>query len=430
MQSFHDRIDVAQITAIWDRIHQSNFLTDQDAWIVHDVGRMRNRIALLHQAFPDHTLHALAIKANPLVEVLRAAVNCGSGLEAASIEEVHLAITAGCEPNRIVFDSPAKTVSEIDQALTLGLHLNADNFSELHRIALSLASTPSTSTVGLRVNPEVGVGTIAHTSVGAVGSKFGVSISRDREKIFDAFRSYDWLKGLHVHVGSQGCDLNLLANAAQKIQQLRGELVERGYEVSTVNIGGGLPAVYCDDDAPPSPKQYAQALANSAPDLMQGNVQLMTEFGRSVQAGCGTAFSRVEYVRESTSGDQPTMAVIHLGADFLLRPVYRSAEWSHEFVLLDAEGRPKVGPDVNVAIAGPLCFSGDFVGQVSMPSPQVGDWIAIRDCGAYTLSMWSRHCSRGIPIVLGVDDEEVTLLRRAESPADIARFWSESGISD
>ena len=71
---------------------------------------MRSRIAQLQSAFPKGTLHALAIKANPLVEVLREAVNAGAGLEAASIEEVHLALAADCPPERIVFDSPAKTL--------------------------------------------------------------------------------------------------------------------------------------------------------------------------------------------------------------------------------------------------------------------------------------------------------------------------------
>ncbi len=48
------------------------------------------------------TLQALAIKANPLVEVLRQAVECGAGLEAASWEEVQIARAAGCDPSGIV----------------------------------------------------------------------------------------------------------------------------------------------------------------------------------------------------------------------------------------------------------------------------------------------------------------------------------------
>jgi len=42
--------------------------------------------------------------------------------------------------------------------------------------------------------------------------------------------------------------------------------------------------------------------------------------------------------------------------------------------------------------------------------------------------MWSRHCSRGMPAVIGYDpllpSGSLRVLRSAESPADVARFWS------
>jgi len=148
----------------------------------------------------------------------------------------------------------------------------------------------------------------------------------------------------------------------------------------------------------------------------------MTEFGRAVQANCGLAVSRVEYVKPSQR-----MAVIHLGADLLLRPVYRPEEWAHEFFVLDRHGKPKSGATRPLTLAGPLCFAGDIIARdVSLPPVEQGDWIVIRDVGAYTLSMWSRHCSRGMPPIVGYDPgppESVNILRHAETPSDIARFW-------
>ncbi|MGK4002185.1 hypothetical protein WMF31_06140 [Sorangium sp. So ce1036] len=58
----------------------------EPAVLFHDLGRMRARIARIRAAFPAGALHAVAIKANPLLEVLRAAVACGAGLEAASLD--------------------------------------------------------------------------------------------------------------------------------------------------------------------------------------------------------------------------------------------------------------------------------------------------------------------------------------------------------
>nr|AKB95186.1 diaminopimelate decarboxylase [uncultured bacterium] len=425
MDSFHSRISAAEAESILAAVRAGGFLSvNENSVIVHDLDRLRNRLVALTNAFPSGTLHAIAIKANPLVEILRVCVQAGTGLEAASIEEVHLALAANCTPEKIIFDSPAKTVSEIEECLERGLHLNVDNFAELSRIESAIANRPTTSTIGLRINPEVIAGTISTTSVGSVGSKFGMSISRDRERIIDAFRKHDWLVGLHIHVGSQGCGLDLLCDGAEKIQSLRESIeAETDRKISIVDIGGGLPAAYLETDDPPSPSQYANQLRDRVPALMNGDASLMTEFGRSVHAGCGIAFSRVEYVRDVS--DDHKMVVIHLGADFLLRPVYRSDDWKHEFLIFDKNGKLKTGADGKITIAGPLCFAGDILArELSMPRPEPGDTIAIRDCGAYTLSMWSRHCSRGIPTVVGYNNDEVLQLRPAELPADIVRTWS------
>jgi diaminopimelate decarboxylase len=335
-----------------------------------------------------------------------------------------LAISAGCPPDRIIFDSPAKTVSEIEECLERGIHLNADNKFELARINSAISKRPSKSTMGVRINPEVGAGTISTTSVGNVGSKFGMSISGDRQAIIDAFSQYPWLVGLHIHVGSQGCGLDLLCDAAIRIQELRKEIeTATGRRITTIDIGGGLPTAYVESDQPPTPAQYVKLLRSRVAELMRGDVQLITEFGRAIQTGCGIAFSRVEYVREVAADH--VMAVIHLGADFLLRPVYRSEDWKHEFLLFDADGNPKSGSTAKVTIAGPLCFAGDIVARdLAMPHPEPGDTIAIRDCGGYALSMWSRHCNRGIPAVVGYDRDGIKLLRDAESPDQIAEFWS------
>ena len=55
---------------------------------------------------------------------------------------------------------------------------------------------------------------------------------------------------------------------------------------------------------------------------------------------------------------------------------------------------------------------------------QPGDLLLIRDTGAYTLSMWSRHCSRGLPPTWGYRARNLTQLHRGEQPQDVVDFWS------
>jgi diaminopimelate decarboxylase len=232
------------------------------------------------------------------------------------------------------------------------------------------------------------------------------------------------LTGLHFHVGSQGCHLELLAEAAARVVALRSEIASRTHKhISHIDMGGGLPTSYRTGEVAPTPNEYRSLLEQLSPALYADDVCLITEFGRAIHANCGLAASRVEYVKPSQS-----LAVIHLGADFLLRPVYRPENWQHELFVIDNRGTPKSGPLRPTTVAGPLCFAGDIVARdVLLPPIDTGDWILIRDVGAYTLSMWSRHCSRAIPAVLGYEPNHknpLRLLRKPETVSDIVRFWS------
>ncbi len=431
MDVFNRRITLDEAAAVVQAANRHELLEGKSSIIFHDLGLMRARIAALRSAFPDCTLHAVAIKANPVLEILREVVCAGAGLEAASIDEVQLALAANCPGERVVFDSPAKTIEEIALALRWNIYLNADNFEELDRISIVRRTCESESVIGLRVNAMVGAGSIQQTSVSESNSKFGVPLDSDRQRIVDAFGANPWLRGLHVHVGSQGCRLELLVEAVDRIANLRKEIICTGGHVSHVDIGGGLPTVYCTGGIAPTPAEYRILIQERTPELFSPDVRLVTEFGRTIQANCGIAISRVEYVKP-----EQQLAVIHLGADFLLRPVYRPRDWSHEFFVLDRSGRPKSGLKSPMTIVGPLCFAGDVVArEVQLPPLEPGDWVVIRDVGAYTLSMWSRHCSRGMPTVLGFDSNRggtVRVLRHAETPTDVVRFWSlsNSGVND
>jgi diaminopimelate decarboxylase len=395
--------------------------------IFHDLVGLRSRVNELRRTFPDGTLHAIAIKANPVLEVLRVVVEAGGGLEAASMEEVELALAAGCLPENLVLDSPAKTRSDIKRALELGVYLNADNLDELDRIGESSPELLDGARVGLRINPSVGEGRIAATSTGGKRSRFGLAMPQDQEGIerfAEQLSGFEWLHGLHVHVGSQGCDLTTLVPAGERALALARAVDSAAGErrIDTIDIGGGLPTRYRAEDVVITPADYVAAIQQTAPALLE--YKLMTEFGRSVQAPCGFAATRVEYLKDLAG--EP-MAVGHLGADFALRIAYRPQDWWLDISVYDANGEPKELVDLRpIHVAGPLCFSGDFLARDRMlPAIEVGDILVFHDTGAYTMGMWSRHCSRGMPAVVGIEDDGTfRTLRKRESTLDMVRFWS------
>lgn len=382
------------------------YLTADNPWIVnYDLTMLMRRAAHLRETFPAETLHTSAVKANPLPPVLRMLVERGMGLEVASQGELELARRAGCPEERLVFDSPAKTASELRAAVDSRICLNANSRLELERLAALGAS----GRVGLRCNPAVADSERASPTMVAVkGSKFGVEM----EEAAELLREFRFVNGLHVHIGSQVATLPELVEGTARV----AELAQQFPQIEWLDIGGGLPTRYRESDQGLPLSEYVEELMGAVPRLK--DYPLITEIGRALHANCAWAASVVEYVAEGR-------VVIHFGADFCLRECYRPQEWWHDFTVLTSDGRPKQSEVRPYDIYGPLCFSGDRLAEARpLPAVEPGDILVMHDVGAYTLSMWSRYCSRGLPDVVGFDSEGLRLLRRRDSAADVVKFWT------
>lgn len=156
---------------------------------VIDLDTLDELMASLHAAYPADlpALHTIAAKAISLRPVLARFAAAGFGCEVASPGELELALAAGFPAERIVFDSPAKTPTEIARALELGVSFNVDNFEELARIDAAVARNGRPrSVIGVRVNPQTGAGTIDAMSTATSTSKFGIGLADHRDEIIDA----------------------------------------------------------------------------------------------------------------------------------------------------------------------------------------------------------------------------------------------------
>jgi len=402
---------------------------EDTAVIFHDLSFLEERITKLKYLFPPQTLHAIAIKANPLSRILEFIKPMNVGIEAATSGEVHLALKNGFEPCKIVYDSPVKTLNEIEFALKTGIHLNIDNLSELERVNNLLKTISSKSTIGIRINPQVGIGTIAESSVAGEYSKFGVPINSNRNELTEAFMNHTWLTGVHLHVGSQGCPMELLLNGIGVLYDFVTELNQKRVlinfpPISSFDIGGGLPVSYQKDIVPVSMEEYAKFIQKYYPSLFTTHYSLITEFGRWVHVNTGWVASRVEYVKRDPVINT---AMIHVGADLFLRECLNPIDWQHEYSLLDQNGYLKEGKDDHpYHLAGPLCFSGDILAKnIELPRMEEGDYLVIHDTGGYTFSMWSRYNSRQTPRILGYfnNGEKIEMLKERETFEDIAGFW-------
>ena len=417
-----NRLTPARMSSALSRALRHGKVSDEDGAVVfYDLSFLERRLEKLKTAFPEGTLHAVAAKANPLVPILKLSRRLGAGLEAATLAEVRSAELCGYEPSQIVFDSPAKTRDELAHALRAGIHINADSFDELERIGVLRRQIPSTGNIGLRINPQIGSGSIVTTNVAEKYSKFGVPLGEREDRIVDCYRTHAWLNGIHMHVGSQGCSVDQLVEAARRLVSLARKV---GDQIRWVDIGGGMPVEYRSDEPVASMEDYVAGLRAHCPALFDGRYSLITEFGRYVHANAGWTASRVEYVKRDAGVNT---AVIHVGADLLLRRCYEPHYWHHDFSVADRHGRLKPTEDLRqYTIAGPLCFGSDIVARgLMLPAIEEGDFLLIHDTGAYTLSMWSRYTSRQVPTVLGYRDDgrHFETLKARESTDELFRFW-------
>ena len=372
-----------------------------------DLDHIAEAYERLSQAFAGahDVLHAVACKAVPLRPLLRFYAEAGAGCEVASSGELELALAAGFAPEAIVFDSPAKTWSELRRAVELGVSMNVDNFEELERLDAIHGTQATSASLGMRINPQSGIGTIGALSTATQTSKFGIGLADPgaREAVIEAYLNRPWLNQIHVHSGSQGISLDQAAAGIETVVQLAKEVNARaaaragtaaagagepsqrdtpGRRITRIDIGGGLPVNFAGEDITPTFAEYREILESRAPELFEFDI--VTEFGRALLAKAGTILTHVEYAK-TTGGRR--IAMTHAGVQVATRTAYAPADWPLRILPFDPQGNPKTAEEVLTDVAGPACFAGDLLASNRLlPRLDAGDIVAVPDTGAYYFS--------------------------------------------
>ncbi|GAC16887.1 type III PLP-dependent enzyme domain-containing protein [Aliiglaciecola lipolytica] len=372
---------------------KNNILNDEVTAIgVSDFDGLKQTVADLNSAFPDPFFHTFAVKANALVEILRELKSLGMGAEVASPGELLIAQKAGFESNETIFDSPAKTLSDLSQCIEHHISINIDNLQELERVDHLKAKFPdSKSIIGFRINPQSGSGSISSTSTATATSKFGYALAdgNNREQLMDIYKQRPWLTSLHTHSGSQGCELELMALGIKELVLLAEDINQYvGFQqIKQLDIGGGLPVNFASDDVNPSFQQYADVLKQTVPLLFSGKYRVKTEFGRAITAKNGFILTRVEYTK-SMGGRH--IAITHAGAQILTRTAFSPNSWPLRVSCFDSKGQIRTEENtetVQTDVAGPCCFAGDLVCEDKLlPKLEANDYVLIHDTGGYYFS--------------------------------------------
>ncbi|KAF2076805.1 hypothetical protein CYY_001882 [Polysphondylium violaceum] len=376
-------------------------------------------------------LQTVAVKCNPVLNLLKEAINNGLGAEVASFGELQMAERAGFDKSKIIFDSPIKTIKELEYALNLGCIINVDNFQELEIIekiinAFTIEKQESLS-LGLRINPQVGVGKFEDLSTGVPTSKFGIAMEY-KDGIVEAYKRNRWLKAVHLHVGSQGYEMEETISAIEKVMSLVEEINQQlDGQIKIFNIGGGLPINYNSETINPTFTQYGNQLKEKLPQLFDGSFLLITEFGRAYWAKCGVIVSKVEYTK--TSGHR-NIAIVHVGGNICIPTIYQYPVWKLRVSIFDGKGEFKSGLNDDLYqtdLAGPLCFASDLIAkQRILPLVKQSDYVMVHDCGAYLYSSYSHYNLRLAPPIYNYNSnlDQLEIIKKGETMEQKIEFFS------
>ncbi|KGQ56772.1 diaminopimelate decarboxylase [Gallibacterium anatis] len=350
-------------------------------------------------------LICFAVKSNPNIALLNLLAKLGSGFDIVSQGELERVLAAGGDANKVVFSGVAKSHSEIERALEVGIRcFNVESEAELLRINQVAEKLGKKAPISLRVNPDVDAKTHPYISTGLKKNKFGVSVERARE-VYRLAKTLPHIQivGMDCHIGSQLTELQPFLDSADRLLVLLEQLRQDGIELQHLDLGGGLGVRY-SDETPPHPTEYASALL--AKFKQYPELEIILEPGRAISANAGILVTKVEYLK---SNEDFNFAIVDAGMNDMIRPALYQAymEIIEADRSLDREAKV-------YDVVGPICETSDFLGKSRRLSIAAGDFIVQRSAGAYGASMASNYNSHPRAAEVLVDGNKAHLIKRRE----------------
>jgi diaminopimelate decarboxylase len=379
---------------------------------VYSYATLKHHFCVFDGAFSSVPhLTCFAMKANSNLAVLNLFGSLGGGVDIVSGGELFRARKAGIPADRIVYSGVGKTLAEIDYALTENiLMFNIESELELEAINTRAGKLGTRARIALRVNPDVDPKTHPYISTGLKKNKFGIDIEGAVHS-YERARELDHVEilGVDCHIGSQLTDISPFVDALKRLRVLIERLEAMGIPVRYLDLGGGLGIVY-DQESPPHPHQYAEAILKELEGL---SCTLIFEPGRVIVGNAGVLLTRVLYTKKSASKD---FVIVDAGMNDLVRPsLYGSYHQILPVVKSDREMQV-------VDVVGPICESGDFLARErGLPVVQPGDCLAVMSAGAYGFTMSSNYNSRPRASEVLVKDDRYFVIRERETLEDLVR---------
>ena len=377
---------------------------------VYDEEHLRSRCREAVASFPDGV--AYATKAFLCAAMARLAHEEGMSLDVATGGEMHVALSAGVPPDRLIFHGNNKSARELAMAVEAGIGtIVIDSLSEIDKLSGVLEGPARATRVMARVNPGIEAHTHDFLRTGATDSKFGLSIAGGvADEAVAKIRSIPCLEliGIHAHVGSQVFDVESFARAVEILARYVDDI-----GVEALSIGGGLGVPYVEGESAPSITEWGSVIHDA---LKRTGLELSVhaEPGRAV-----VAQAAVTLYTAGTIKDVPgvrTYVSVDGGMSDNPRPVLYGSGYEVFLVRSATADRDRA-----IRLVGKHCESGDvLVWEGKVPSHlALGDILATPVTGAYGHTMGSNYNMILRPPVVFVRGGDARLVVRRETYDDL-----------
>lgn len=376
---------------------------------VYDAEIIQRQYKTLKNAFDgiDIKLH-YALKALNNINVLKLLKKEGAGLDAVSIEEIHLGLRAGYLPSEIMFTPNCVAFSEIKEAVEIGVHINIDNLSVLEHFGNTYGSNIPCC---IRLNPHIMAGGHSNISVGHIDSKFGISIHQLRH-ILRITKNYNLkITGLHMHTGSDILDADVFIRGAELLYEAAQEFPD----LTFMDFGSGFKVGYKEGDIVTPIEKIGKKIADSFREFCKKygrELELWFEPGKFIVSESGKLLVKATTIKQTTS---TVFVGVNSGQNHLIRPMFYNAHHHIENI------KNPDGPLKLYSVVGYICESDTLGFDRMITEVREEDVLAIHNAGAYGFTMSNQYNARLRPAEVMIINGKAQLIRKRETLEDVYR---------
>jgi len=376
---------------------------------VYHAERIAEQYDKLKEAFAQQdVVFFYASKALTNISILKYIKSIGADVDCSSINEVKLALHAGFEPGHILYTSNSIAFEEIEEAKSLGVHINIDSLSNLEKFGKKFGHSYP---VGIRLRPNILAGGNLKISTGHDKSKFGIPVDQVQQVLDCVQQNNLFINGMHIHTGSEIGDVDVFLKGIDKLF----ELIPHFNELEFIDLGGGFKVPYKEGDTETDIRLLAQKVKEAFakhPNRGSKPLQIWFEPGKFLVSEAGYFVVSVNVLKETAS---TVFAGVNSGFNHLIRPMFYNSH--HRIENISNEK----GPEKIYTVVGNICETDTFATDRKINEIREGDHLVFYNAGAYGFEMSSNFNSRLKPAEVMVKDGKPHLIRARDVFEDLLR---------